>query len=250
MPKYFDPDPADLTPNIAIGLKRAANIAHAMRWEKKERCLNYAWAAHVGLTSVGERPVIQAGTCYWPVVEGWDNPDVKDAVIGWEFDPDGDDWQAIVRNNKMPEMHAWIALPERELVIDMSVKHFPEIVDSLTPGRQWEEIFPRDGVAVLNVRKLHRYPGVDYQANQMATAIAYVLTMNAMEDFYEADPTMYAIMFERSFSMRNRRGRETKLQNVGGPACPVRIMAKLFGQVEVPIEKRHTFTKKTAGLPL
>jgi hypothetical protein len=84
-------------------------------------CLYWAKAVVLGFETQGERAVIQAGTCFWPRLS---DINADGALFGrvWEGLEAAIDH---VDRRVMPTMHVWTALPEYDLIVDLSAQYLP-----------------------------------------------------------------------------------------------------------------------------
>lgn len=88
-------------------------------------CLYWSQAAVDVLTDLGHRAIIQAGSCSWPRVFPHQDDGVSATHMSYVWDPGSDLTREMLAQGKMPEMHVWVALPERGEIIDMTTGFWP-----------------------------------------------------------------------------------------------------------------------------
>jgi hypothetical protein len=93
------------------------------------------WAAHAmeALQAEGLRAIVQAGTCLWPRVrpEDFDGlPPAEPTHFGYEWQPDDPATLARIKAGLLPEIHVWVAVPDRAapgggVIVDFTTGYFP-----------------------------------------------------------------------------------------------------------------------------
>jgi hypothetical protein len=139
-------------PRLAAEAARTAEfLVTLVGGDPAAACLYYALAAAEALAARGERPVLQAGTHLWRCVASADDDGVSPTHVGYVWDPSDAASAAALELGLMPEMHVWVALPDRREVVDLTTRHLPERARRL--GLRWTEPQPPDylwaGVADL-----------------------------------------------------------------------------------------------------
>jgi hypothetical protein len=129
-----------ITPNTKSGLyARVRARVEKMFGEEGAKCVCAAWAhyVHEELVCMGHRPVIQAGTASWPRLK---LPEEDDGVIAthfsYQWSPDEPPSFLAMLNDMLPEMHVWVALPDRNEVIDFTTGYLPEQCEFVS-GMEW-----------------------------------------------------------------------------------------------------------------
>jgi hypothetical protein len=88
-------------------------------------CLYYAVYGTMALKKLGLRAVLQAGSAGWMRIK----PEEDDGVIATHFSymwtPTEPISRAALARGLMPEMHAWIALPDEQTIVDFTSGMFP-----------------------------------------------------------------------------------------------------------------------------
>jgi hypothetical protein len=110
-------------------------------------CLYWAAATVRVLRGAGLDAQLQAGSCFWPVVDEevyYDRDFKGHRNYGYEFDPDHPFSRAAVLESRMPEMHCWAAVAgwrtgNSSHVIDVTPRYWPEhaaLAGVIWPGRK------------------------------------------------------------------------------------------------------------------
>ena len=101
-------------------------------------CLVWTYCTISVLTLHNIRSLIQAGTCLWPRMRK-DQDDGKCLThFGYVWSPNTKESEMAVLTGHMPEIHIWTAIPDEQIIIDMSSGMFPyqcrELIDQDWPG--------------------------------------------------------------------------------------------------------------------
>src|SRR5690349_17912512 len=98
-------------------------------------CLFWADTLATILRNAGvQKAQIQAGTAYWPIIRPEEDDGVSHNQWGYKFELSQDTLKAL-KEGRLPEMHAWVAIPGSQ----------PEIIDITTcfwHGRVMELGYP------------------------------------------------------------------------------------------------------------
>ncbi len=123
---------------------RAAQIERALPDTdgRAGACLYYAHAAASILWAAGLRPVIQAGTMQWPIVRREDDDGRTHTHYGYHWQPDHPASVARRAAGGLPELHAWVALPDAGEILDFSTRDFKRL--ALMAGLRWTAADPPD----------------------------------------------------------------------------------------------------------
>jgi hypothetical protein len=117
-----------------------------------------------------ERVIIQAGTCYWPRKPRSECRPDELYQFGCQWSPDDPASIEQMLLGNLPEMHVWLALPERQEIIDFSCDQFPEACLRLT-GNNWPG--PRPPSYFWQKAEDEGWPeGVIYHPEETATSYA------------------------------------------------------------------------------
>jgi hypothetical protein len=95
-------------------------------------CLYWALTGAIIFQRHGIRSIIQAGTMQWP---GREDDGVNDTHFGYVWSPEREESQAALRAGIFPEIHIWLALPERGEIVDFSVSFLPGLAER--DGFKW-----------------------------------------------------------------------------------------------------------------
>lgn len=95
-------------------------------------CMYWALTAGLVFQRHGVRSLIQAGSMQWPA---FDDDGLKDTHFGYEWSPNDMGSQAALLLGLFPEIHVWLALPERQEIVDFSVRYLPEA--AAKDGKVW-----------------------------------------------------------------------------------------------------------------
>lgn len=88
------------------------------------------------------RAFMQAGTCTWPLRLG--RADYRDSPsYGMTWDPQAADLPARLGRGELPEMHAWVLLPDTMEIVDLSTRYWPGLCKEGT-GMDWPGDLPPD----------------------------------------------------------------------------------------------------------
>jgi hypothetical protein len=80
----------------------------------------------------GIRAILQAGDMLWPAFE---DDGVNITHFGYEWSPTDEGSIAAHILGLFPEIHVWLAIPERQEIVDFSVKYLPEA--ARRDGKVW-----------------------------------------------------------------------------------------------------------------
>jgi hypothetical protein len=136
-----------------------------------------AWAC-TGLRILMERGFnakLQAGSMSWPIVTAELDDGVSPTHFTYEWSPHTPKSQGRMAAGGIPEMHVWLALPDRNEIIDFSTKFFLEQAKQF--DLVWQAPAPPDYLwaGAEDLRRINqvRHLGVYYQANM--EAITYII---------------------------------------------------------------------------
>lgn len=151
-------------------------------------CLYYAKLGIEILHKLGVRAIVQAGTMQWERIP----PDLDDGKIPTHLTFKWTKTEPIeyiiyrtLLTKELPEMHAWIALPDENEVVDFSTAHLATYAEQEL-GMKWAS--PPPPHYLWCEAKASAFPrGVYYHATKEACVLAHVLITDLNEMFaYEA----------------------------------------------------------------
>lgn len=113
---------------------QARSLMHA-RWpgvsSRPGCCVFASLALGVALRSNGINAIPQAGTCYWPRITQEQDDGVSPNVFGYCWEPDSINTILKIARDELPEIHAWVALPQTNEIIDITTRHLKEQCETL-----------------------------------------------------------------------------------------------------------------------
>jgi hypothetical protein len=127
--------------------------------------------AHCGMNILirhGYRAVLQAGTMMWQVKE---QSAAGDTHFGYEWSPHEKFSQEQLALGNLPEMHMWIALPDRNEIVDFSTGSLKKICEE-RHGLKWEMPDPPQFVW-CQPEELRQYGLIAYWPNLHAIGFAW-----------------------------------------------------------------------------
>lgn len=85
-------------------------------------CLYWAQCAMGSLLSFGYNPLLQAGSCFWPLIRPEEDDGVRPTHFAFQWDPTHPLSVEAIEHDRMPEMHVWVMPDFRtpEIVLDFS----------------------------------------------------------------------------------------------------------------------------------
>ena len=105
-------------------------------------CLYLSQVAMRVLIEDGRRPVLQAGTLLWRMVDESDDDGISPTHFGYQWSPEDPFSKAALHAGKLPELHVWVALPDEGLVIvDFSTGRIPTVAKQ-RHGYEWKAAAP------------------------------------------------------------------------------------------------------------
>lgn len=85
-------------------------------------CLSWASITSKAIEHVtGERAVFQAGTASWPIISESEDDGVRPTNYSYMWEPGSERTLQQMSNLALPELHAWVALPDRNEVVDFTL---------------------------------------------------------------------------------------------------------------------------------
>jgi hypothetical protein len=99
----------------------------------RSRCLQWAVYAARALAARGERACVQAGSAAWPCLAVDDG--VSPTHFAYVWDPDSAETSQRTALGLMPEMHAWVALPDSAEIVDLSAGY--QLEQAKLRGVRW-----------------------------------------------------------------------------------------------------------------
>ena len=106
-------------------------------------CLYWAKAACIRLRDAGHNAQLQAGTAAWRRVPEHLDDGIVDTHFGYEWNADSPEIEAALLAGRLPEMHVWAAIPERNQIIDMTTGFQVEQCSEML-GMDWPAEHPPD----------------------------------------------------------------------------------------------------------
>lgn len=133
-----------------------------------QQCLWFAYFTALAIGNRGGRPVIQAGSAYWPIIPRemaeLDYPGVH--RFGYEFTPGAHNALILRSRGYLPEIHCWVGLPNSGELIDVTTCYWKRCCAELFPDEKWLAPDPPDYFWQINTRP---FPwGVDYRPDRQA----------------------------------------------------------------------------------
>jgi len=101
------------------------------------------WSVEVikRLDEAGHRAIIQAGTASWKMVDDHLDDGIAPNEWGYTFQDDGTETEQILMGI-MPEMHVWVAIPDRSEIVDVMTGY--QVERALEAGHRWRAPHPPD----------------------------------------------------------------------------------------------------------
>lgn len=106
-------------------------------------CLYWAKATLIRLREAGHAAQIQAGTAAWKRVPDHLDDGVVDTHFGYQWTAHSPENEAALLAGRLPEMHVWAAIPERNQIIDMTTGFQVEQCSKML-GMDWPADHPPD----------------------------------------------------------------------------------------------------------
>lgn len=170
----------------------------------EQACPWWAKAACEGIGEVlGLRAVPQAGTAHWRIVP----PESDDGVqpthfeYRWGWPSDSCKLDVAGAFGQMAELHAWAAIPEHELIVDLSLPMQPANCEKLT-GLRWETEQPEPLWAAVETMP----DGYSYEPCPYACAYLMCI-LRALPyggEFHGFDPNLIAELGDRILGEQSR----------------------------------------------
>jgi hypothetical protein len=106
-------------------------------------CLYWADETVKYLTRQGIRAIIQAGTASWPMIDPEQDDGVSPTNFSYIFEGvSAQEAEGLLRG-RLPEMHVWAAIPDRNEIIDLTTRYWPEQA-LVNGGYEWAGQQPPD----------------------------------------------------------------------------------------------------------
>ena len=131
-------------------------------------CLYWAMTGVQEIQRAGHDAILQAGTLSWPRVNPWEDDGKLATHFSYVWEPDSPMTAARFAVGDLPEMHVWIALPERNEFVDFTTSFLPQMCMRMT-GMEWTAPHP----PLFLWAKVDQLPeGVVYAPDMKAIALA------------------------------------------------------------------------------
>lgn len=168
-------------------LKDRARVAHRVRRKVRALarildcapetlCVAHAVVGREILAETGVEAVLQAGTAGWWVLAPWEKDDgVRPTHFAYEFDAERAARDAAA--GVLPEVHAWLAIPEAGEVVDFTLWAQPAQAARVA-GVEWRS--PRTRF-FWGGREQARLAGYVYRPDPFAIAIAEIAASSIAE---------------------------------------------------------------------
>lgn len=136
--------------------------------EKFGSCFYWAHAGWKVMTDHGFDVLFQAGSLSWPMVprEEWITNPITHFSYVWS--PETPQSQTMLKAGKLPEIHVWLALPQRMELVDFSTGTLPTHAQANHELARWTGPKPPD---FLWCRFADIPEGVFYDVNRDATKL-------------------------------------------------------------------------------
>ena len=101
-----------------------------------QHCIAYSVTGQAVLCEMGIKAQITAGTMMWPRIDMTKDDGVSATHFSYVFEPQGPVTKARLAADLLPEMHAWITLPDRKEILDLTTRHL-KVQCERTAGLPW-----------------------------------------------------------------------------------------------------------------
>jgi hypothetical protein len=132
------------------------------------RCLYVAHATATVLHKAGLRPVIQAGSLQWPIMNREDDDGIGNTHFAYMWSPTSAASLAAIAAGLLPEMHVWCGLVEPQTLIDFSTGDLRRHAEAC--GLVWRSADPPEYL-IATAGEMPDW--VVYTPNRDATLYAY-----------------------------------------------------------------------------
>jgi hypothetical protein len=89
-------------------------------------CLYFAHIVALTLHRHGLRPCIQAGSLQWPRMTRAEDDGQVSTHFAYMWAPEDPRSRAALAAGRLPEIHAWVGLPDTQELIDFSTRHLKD----------------------------------------------------------------------------------------------------------------------------
>lgn len=89
-------------------------------------CISFALHTVMVIREEGERAILQAGSAGWPRILPEQDDGKASTHFSYMWTPDEAPSKLAVVNGRLPEMHAWAAIPSKKEIVDMTTRFWPE----------------------------------------------------------------------------------------------------------------------------
>ena len=72
----------------------------------------------------GVRSFVQGGSCGWPRIPNA-APDDEAACMAYAWEPDSPTTRKSLERGLLPEIHAWVGIPETMEIVDVTTAYWP-----------------------------------------------------------------------------------------------------------------------------
>lgn len=143
-------------------------LKYDFKGDPAQSCFYQAVFAHSHLKNLGTfgRCLISAGTFSIPRINLRDDDGITGTHFSYVFTPDAIAMQAV-EEDRMPEMHVWVTLPDRQEVVDLTTRYC-KVQCERTTGLKWTAPDPPDFVW-HHINQLPR--GIEYTPSREAIAV-------------------------------------------------------------------------------
>jgi hypothetical protein len=134
-------------------------------------CLHHSLIGLLELQKHGIEAQLQAGSISWPIIHPEDDDGVCNTHFSMMWEPHNPTSMQSVMTGGIPEMHAWLGIPETQTLIDFATHEIKNTCGGVT-DLAWNSDDPPD---YLWVTGEELPPGVIYRPDMGATKFAYSL---------------------------------------------------------------------------
>lgn len=127
-------------------------------------CFLYAGYGFKVLEQLGYEPLIQAGSCSWPIIPKEEDDGACDTHFSFIFKEE----EAIqhITRGRIPEIHVFLYLQKTEELVDFSTHDLPRVCNNII-GKKWSPKCLPPPFLWCHICDMP--PGVNYEANLNAT---------------------------------------------------------------------------------
>ena len=154
---------------IVSGIRRTGEAAY--KGDNIEASCLF-WAKHTAsmlAALLGRRAIIQAGSASWPLINDREDDGVRSTHFSYQFELDKNAIGKLMEG-KLPELHAWAALPDTNEIIDITTCYGPRQAERMGVIKRRDDwTAPVHDFIWTKADRLPR--GVLYHASMQAIAV-------------------------------------------------------------------------------